>query len=436
MSRQSVVRERRRAERFTYVGLDVESKTLTAHYALDGRLFHESVTFEGVGSLETPAVTALAQLWYLIAGLSYYKAGAATQVDVGATPLGASGRRLLEDALRDGLAEFAFRNDLDLSHVSIDGGTDVERYEPLLDPTRVLTPFGGGIDSVVTTMSLPTTLEQTLFVMSPDTGRFAALEATATVTGLGVVRATRTLDPQIVHGDATFFNGHVPVTTMVTLLAAIAAVASGRGGVILSNEHSSSVPNMRWHDADVNHQWSKSWDAELLIGAAIEERVGKGLTVASFLRDRSELWVAREFSRLGQFHHVFRSCNRAFTQVREDRAQQWCGECDKCLFVNLVLAPFLSRSALRDIFGSEPLSDAALDPQLRTLVGLGNEHKPFECVGDPDESAVAIVEVSRSPQWDDVTLLGELARRLSPVRELTELFNTQGPSRVPAHWLR
>ena len=427
---------RRRGELFTYVGLDVTGDTLIGHYALDGHLFRESVTFDGVGSLETTAVISLAQLWYLIAGLSYYKAGAAQRIDVGAAPLGPSGRRLFEAALHDGLAEFAYRNDLDLSDVTIEGGTDVERDEPLVDAQRVLTPFGGGIDSVVTSMSLPSTLDQTLFVVSPDSGRFVALEDTAAVTGLEVVRATRTLDAQIVRGDAARFNGHVPVTTMVTLLAAIAAVASGHGGVIMSNEHSSSVANMRWHDADVNHQWSKSWDAELLIGAAIAERVGDEITVASFLRDRSELWVAREFSRLGQFHHVFRSCNRAFTQVREDRAPQWCGECDKCLFVNLVLAPFISRSSLRDIFRSEPLSDAALAPQLKTLVGLGDEHKPFECVGDPDESSVALVEVSRSSQWDDVALLGDLARRLSPERELTELLEPQGPSRVPAHWLR
>ena len=436
MNRDTEPTVARRAELFTYVGLDVAADTLTGHYALDGHPFRESVTFEGVGSLETPAVIALAQLWYLIAGLSYYKAGAAQRIDVGATPLGANGRRLLEAALHDGLAEFAFRNDLDLDDVAIEGGTDVERYEPLLDATRVLTPFGGGIDSVVTTMSLPSTLDQALFVVSPESGRFAALEATAAVTGLDVVRVTRTLDAQIVRSDPCYFNGHVPVTTMVTLLAAIAALASGRGGVVLSNEHSSSVANIRWRNTDVNHQWSKSWAAELLIAAAIAERVGDDLVVASYLRDRSELWVAREFSRYGQFHHVFRSCNRAFTQVPEDRATQWCGECDKCLFVNLVLAPFLSRASLRDIFRAEPLSDASLDPQLQTLVGLGHEHKPFECVGDPDESAVALVEVSRSPQWDDVARLGDLARQLSPEREFAELLDRQGPSHVPAHWLR
>ena len=55
------------------------------------------------------------------------------------------------------------------------------------------------------------------------------------------------------------------MTAMVTLLAAIAAAATQRGGVVMSNEHSSSaVPNLRWSDLEVNHQWSKSFGAEHL----------------------------------------------------------------------------------------------------------------------------------------------------------------------------
>jgi hypothetical protein len=158
--------------------------------------------------------------------------------------------------------------------------------------------------------------------------------------------------------------------------------------------------------------------------------------VASYLRDRSELWVAQAFSELEQYHHVFRSCNRAFTQAPGERAAQWCGECDKCLFVNLVLAPFLSRPALREIFDSEPLSDPAREAQLRTLVGLGAEHKPFECVGDPDESAVALTDVSHREEWRDVSALDELARELRTEREVADLLEPQGSSRVPANWLR
>lgn len=424
-----------RADTFRYVLLEVSDDTLTGHYELDGRHFQEEVVFDSVSSLRAPELVAVAELWFLLAGLSYYKAGAARRVDLGATRVGPHGRTLLMGALRDGLGEFSFRNNLPLDDVVISGGRDVTTATPVVDPTRVLIPFGGGIDSVVTVKELRH-LERSLFVVSPASGRFAPLEATAAVSGLDVVRATRRLDPQILRGDDNFFNGHVPVTTMVTLLAVLGALATGHGAVAMSNEHSASAANVRWRDRDINHQWSKSWSAELLIAAAVAERVGDEFVVASFLRDRSELWVAQQFAHAREYHQVFRSCNRAFAQSPSARALNWCGTCDKCLFINLVLAPFLDRAELRAIFHSEPISDPRLDDALRSLIGLGLEHKPFECVGDPDESAVALTRLSELPAWGDVSRLGELARLTAPDRDFADLLESQGSSRVPAHWLR
>jgi hypothetical protein len=101
-----------------------------------------------------------------------------------------------------------------------------------------------------------------------------------------------------------------------------------------------------------------------------------------------------------------------------------------------MLAPFLSRSALRAIFKSEPLANRALEGQLRALIGVGLEHKPFECVGDPDESAVALEFVSAMDEWSEVTWLRELNLLARSDREFSELLEPLGPSRVPAHWLR
>jgi len=426
----------RRADLFRYVDLEVNDTTLRATYELDGRVFVETIDFEGVGPLTTRAGRAVAELWFLLAGLSYFKAGAARRVDVGSTALGEAGARLLKASIRDGLAEFAYRNDVPLDDVTIVGGARVEEVAVTLDSHRVLVPFGGGIDSVVTTAMLAPDIDQTLFIVSPPSGRFAPLEATAAVTGRPVIRATRHLDPQLLSGSDGFFHGHVPITAMITLLAAIAAVASGRGGVVMSNEHSASEPNLHWGTLAVNHQWSKSLHAEVLISQALAERLGDSIVVASALRDRSEIWVAQVFSTLPQYHEVFRSCNRAFAQVREQRLDTWCGECDKCLFINLMLAPHLSRDQLRHIFHHEPLSDPARAAQLEVLVGVGLETKPFECVGDPDESAAALARVSELDEWRDVELLGEISRHVATDRGFDELLEPLGSSRVPAHWLR
>ena len=429
---------RERAARFTYVGLDVAPTSLVGHYRLDELEFSERIDFANVDSLQRFGVDALAQLWYLLAGLSYYKAGAAHEVDFGETHLDERGEALIRASFLHGLGEFSFRNDLDLSDVRFEGGRRARWRSPAgawLDPERVLIPFGGGIDSVVTVESLSSNLDRALFVVSPASGRFAPLEATAEVSGLDVVRATRALDARILQPDERFFQGHVPVTAMITLLASIAAAASGRGGVVMSNEHSASVDNLVWHGRGVNHQWSKSYAAEVAIGEAVGEQFSDDLRVASFLRDRSELWVAKVFSTLTQYHHVFRSCNRAFRQNLDQRASAWCGECDKCLFINLVLAPFISRASLREIFHGEPLANPALGAALATLVGVGLDHKPFECVGDPDECASALVHVAAQPEWRDVTHLVDIASKLSPP-PLVALLRTQGESRVPAHWLR
>ncbi len=426
-----------RASSLRYSGLEVTSNTLSGRFDLDGREFVESVSFAGVGSLETPEVLAVAQLWYLVAGLSYYKAGAAYRLDLDRTPVSEAGRTLLAAALHDGLGEYAFRNEISLDDVEIVGGVEasVHDYDDA-DHDAVLTPFGGGIDSVVTLKTLAPSLRQNLFVVSPPSGRFAPLEATAARSGLAVSRATRVIDPALLTKDPTLFNGHVPVTAMITLLGAVAAVADRRGGVAMSNEHSASVPNLTWRGRSVNHQWSKSWIAEQLISDAIRERLGTNLTVCSVLRDRSELWVAREFAQYVEFHETFRSCNLAFTQNVNERSSAWCGECDKCLFIHLVLAPFLERSYLARVLGVEPLADSARLDQLRTLVGLGEQRKPFECVGDPAECTVALSTLASDPAWRDEANIVELAPLVTSDVTLDDLLVSQGASRVPAHWLR
>jgi UDP-N-acetyl-alpha-D-muramoyl-L-alanyl-L-glutamate epimerase len=423
-----------RAQRFTYRELQISARHLIATYQLDEETFTEEIEFEGVGDLTQPAPRALAQLWFLLAGLSYYKAGAAEVIDVGTTPVGPLGRGLLHDAIRNGLAEFAYRNELPLDAVEVIGGTALSPTTYQGDPHQVITPFGGGIDSIVTVESLRTHVEQTLFIVSPSSGRFTPLENTAQVSQLPIVRATRRIDEQILARAPHHFQGHVPVTAMVTLLAAVAAVASGRGGVAMSNEHSASAPNLEWRGIEVNHQWSKSWQAEQLIAAAIAESIGESLSVASYLRDRSELWVARELARYPHYLSTFRSCNRAFHQQASERATSWCGTCDKCLFIHLVLAPFIPRPTLRDVMGVEPLANPDLVEPLRALLAIGEDHKPFECVGDPDESAVALHHVAGDPAWRDVPHLATIAREVGPDRTLVELLEPQGGSDVPAHW--
>ena len=133
----------------------------------------------------------------------------------------------------------------------------------------------------------------------------------------------------------------------------------------------------------------------------------------SWLRDRTELWVGQEFASLERYHGSFRSCNKAFYSDPERRLDHWCGQCDKCCFIDLILAPFLPAAALRRIFAvaGEPLDDPGLAGKFRGLLGAGA--KPFECVGEVTECRAAVLLAAQRADRADSTLLRELAAEVA-----------------------
>jgi hypothetical protein len=428
-----------RADSFEYrdVAIDVATRAITCTYACEGVEFREVATFDGSVDLATPGVETAAVLYHLLAGLSYYKAFVARTIELGDLMVGDATASLLAGAIRGGLAEFAFRNDLDLDEVGVKGGRPADRVELAVGGRGPLVPFGGGIDSIVTATELASGPDEALFVLSNGSARFDAIERPAARTGLPLVRCNRQLDAKILSPRASgWFGGHVPVTAIVSSLAIIAAIAQRRSSVVMSNERSASSPNLVVEGRPVNHQWSKSLECEDLLRHALAERLVNGPTYFSSLRDRSELWVASRFAEHPEYLGEFMSCNRAFLQDPAKRATTWCGECDKCLFTDLVLAPFLPRAALSEVFsGREPLSDVARARDLEVLVGLSASPKPFECVGDAGECATALVAAAARPDRADQRHLRDLAARCKAL-PLDEMLVASGPTNAIAHAAR
>jgi len=425
-----------RARTFAYgdVAVDPVDGTLTCHYRLDDVAFTEVATFEPGVDLAAEGVGPMAVLYHLLAGLSYYKAGAAHVVELGSLAVGPATRALLAAAVADGLGEFALRNDLDLSDVEVRGG---RAATPVAVPAAIagpLVPFGGGIDSIVSATAARREDGAALFVVGPRGERFEAIERPASQTGLPIVRCARALDDAVRHATARgFFDGHVPVTAIVSALALVAAVAQRRDAVVMSNERSASAPTVVVDGRAVNHQWSKSLACEELLRGALDERLDGGPTYSSALRDRSELWVAAEFAHHGEYLDTFMSCNRAFRQDPATRATTWCGECDKCLFTDLVLAPFVTRARLEAVFhGREPIADPTRTGDLEVLCGLVDNRKPFECVGDAEECATALVATAARPDRADQRHLAALAARCVDARPLDELLHPVGTSHATA----
>jgi UDP-N-acetyl-alpha-D-muramoyl-L-alanyl-L-glutamate epimerase len=422
--------------RFSYAGHDIDAAegVLTCRYMLDERSFVERLEL-GRGEWSTPWAREAARLVYLLAGVSYYKTGAPPVVAID-VPLRVGELNLLADFYRKGLGEFAYRNEVDLSELVIEAEIDEtppSGYEP--ESGRPLVPFGGGIDSIVTLEAVKTKRPRaSLFVVSPATAPFAAIERVIPLTGLAVVRVTRHIDPQLLEPANGFLQGHVPVTGIITALAVLAAAGNGHDAVVMSNEWSASSGNLVVGNQVVNHQYSKSREFEAAFAGVVAGSLGARPLVFSLLRPYSEVWVAERFARLSGYHRVFHSCNRAFTIDPATRVERWCGECDKCCFIDLVLAPFVSRVELESIFGGrEPLAQAALFERFAILVGLSQDPKPFECVGEVGECRAAIALAAERGDRVDDEVLQRLAAQLPPVgpAELAALLSAHEPHDIP-----
>ena len=331
------------------------------------------------------------------ASLSYFKAFAPARISV---PDGLTDRerRFVAELTRNGLGEFAYVNDLPkVFGTEVSAPALVETAPDVLpagEPRRALVAVGGGKDSIVSIEALRASgLEVELFSVN----RYRPIEATAEVAGLPLRVARRRLDPRLFELNAAGApNGHVPVTAVNSLIAVLTAMALGHDTVVFSNEASSSYGNVEWHGKTINHQWSKGIDFETLLRESLPYGAPD---YVSLLRPITELRIARAFARHTDYHPVFTSCNRAFKLQESDRTS-WCGDCPKCRFVFLILAPFLSREALLAIFGGRDLlaDDTQLEGFLE-LLGSAGLLKPFECVGEPDECRVALALLRAHPDW-------------------------------------
>ena len=409
--------------RYQSFAVDAERGVLSCRYELDGREFTERVTLAPGPRWHTEAARSAARLVFLLAGVSYYKTAAPPVVDFGETALTDAEHGFLREFYLQGLGEFAYRNALDLTSLRFEGrpaASQAPMPAPVTSQRRALVPFGGGIDSIVTVEGVRRLADAALFVVSRPADRFDAIEQPAAVTGLEVVRAEREIDPQLLRSaEFGFLNGHVPVTGILSAIAVLAAVLEDRDAVVMSNEWSASVPTLEYAGRPVNHQFSKSEQFE----AAFRDVLAHGPVPLpgyfSWLRDRTELWVGQEFAALEPYHDSFRSCNKAFYTERARRLDHWCGQCDKCCFIDLILAPFLPAESLRRIFAvtGEPLDDPGLAGKFRSLLGAGA--KPFECVGEVTECRAAVLLAARRDDRADrghgvgAGLLQELAAEVA-----------------------
>lgn len=398
------------ALRFPSYAFDAETGVVTFNYLLDGPAplaFTETVRLPVPAAAASPrrlaAVRRVLDLLHVVAGVSYYKVAAPPRV-LAPTPVGDQAAALFTAVYTKGLAEYAYRNDLphvlDLVVEVPPAPADAGHPAPLdTADGRPLSAVGGGKDSIVTLEILRAAgFDPVPFSVNPN----RVIVDVNAASGLTALAARRTLDPRLFELNAAGArNGHIPVTSINSLIAVATATWHGLGPVVMSNERSASDPNLIWNGQPVNHQWSKGVEAEGLLRAAVTAHAGLVEPYFSLLRSLSELHIAQLFARFTAYDDVVTSCNAAFKL--HGATARWCGQCPKCRFVFLALAPFMPRERLVGIFGRDLLAEPEQTAGYLELLGV-DAHKPFECVGEVEESMVALGLLAGQPQWRDAAV--------------------------------
>jgi hypothetical protein len=81
--------------------------------------------------------------------------------------------------------------------------------------------------------------------------------------------------------------------------------------------------------------------------------------------------------------------------------------------VFLALAPFSDPAHLREIFGRDLLDDERQLDGFALLMAAGG-HKPFECVGEQEESLAAVRLLAVDPRWRDHAVVRRLVAEVLP----------------------
>lgn len=408
--------------RFVAYEFKADKAQVLLHYAFDERyFFSETLHFPGADLPLSPERQALLhkvlQHLHLVAGISYYKAAIPATICVETGALDAEEAAFLEHLYVHGLGEFAYRNGLSLRnriHFPVTQPVPPATAIATALPRRTIVPVGGGKDSIVSIEALKATGEAiSLF----SVGKPRIIADVVQCSGLPHICVQRQLSPQLFElNQQGAYNGHVPISAIIAYILAAAAVLYGFDTIVMSNERSANVGNLVQDGLDINHQYSKSLDFERRLATAFAKLL-PGLRYFSLLRPLSELSITRQFSQYPQYFPYFSSCNRNYAlQKQAQHTGNWCLDCPKCRFVFLALAPFLPKAQLIDIFSANLLDQSAQIDGFAALIGW-QAHKPFECVGEVEESLAAFYLLSQQSAWQQDAVIRWFTQQVLPQLE-------------------
>ena len=367
-----------------------DEKTFTASFSYEGPdhiTFTETVQFVKTDSIiHRELLDRTLFLASIFVGTSYYKSHPVRKIifEDPTIKLTHDQAQFFTTVYQEGLSQFAFENHLTRKDLAIfttsEDAPEPQPVNNLTDFSGTLSLQSGGKDSLLVSELLSST-PHSFWYLSSSVFHPAVLDH----LNAPLQHATRRLDLTNLQ-KSNGLNGHVPITYIVESLALIQAILNHQNTVCAAIGHEGAEPHTFIDDLPVNHQWSKTAQAEKLLQDYVKTYISDSFTIGSPIRQYSELKIAQLFVKhcWEKYHDQFSSCNVAnYGQGNNNQKLSWCGNCAKCANSYLLFAPFVTRSELDRLFGGQSLFE---NPQLfddfKGLLGIDRHMKPFECVGE------------------------------------------------------
>lgn len=378
--------------KFIFERYDYDDKTGLAsfRYNFDNqRYFVETVTFEVSHDYDTDVLDKALRLAFLIAGVSYYKCFPTREVQFVDLELSASEADLMSHVYRDGLSQFMFENELNPENIAHFDSGNRQDIPVHYSGSGVSLLQSGGKDSLLMAEILRENKVGFSGIYISSTDEYPEVLNDVGAKKLRIIK--RLIDNDGLHQASVdgSLNGHVPVTYITCAYGLIDAVLHGDNTVLASIGREGGEAHAWIGSLAVNHQWSKTWEAEQLLANYVRVAISSDIRIGSPLRSFSELRIAELFAQKAwnYFGRRFSSCNIAnYKQGHDSSKLGWCGECPKCANSFLLFAPFIEPNELMEIFGGKNLfKSEQLAVTFKGLLGIDGVMKPFECIGEVTE---------------------------------------------------
>ncbi len=406
---------------FTSYSFEPEKKRIFFNYKVSlGRnndvLFTETIILPEIPNLKKipqELCDKMLQGLHLALGISYYKLYYSKKIKLNYS-LSKEEAIFWDSFYTKGLGEFFYRNKLDpaifpgFPFIKKDPRGKLIKNYRIERNTKFLLGVSGGKDSIVAAELLKKYGADFSVIFIETEKTPPLVDDIIKKIGQKSIKVGRRLDEKLFDGKTGYYSGHIPISGVYAFIGILSAIFYNYSYFVVANEFSSNFGNTKYKGKDINHQWSKSSEFENLFQNYVKKFVSPDLLYFSLIRPFYEIRIAEMFAKLKKYLFNFSSCNNNFKINKHEEEfsenKLWCGHCPKCVFVFLILSPFLPKEELISIFGRNLFQDVRILATLRDILGFGRV-KPFDCVGTYAEARAAFY-MSREKFRDD--LAGEI----------------------------